>query len=84
MHSAGVRWSSDTIHLSSSLRQHSISDNGRSREPLYGGSDEGYYPAAWQAWPPDPDLLTSLLLISGTGMPVRSSSGGILPPLWLS
>ena len=26
MHSAGVRWSSDTIHLSSSPRQHSISD----------------------------------------------------------
>ena len=56
MHSAGVRWSSDTIHLSSSPRKHSISDNGRSREPLYGGSDEGDYPPAWQAWRPDPCL----------------------------
>ena len=34
--------------------------------------------------PGPPDLLTSLPLISGSGMSVRSSSGGILPHPWLS
>ena len=53
LNSADIRLFSDTISLFSSSRQHSISDNGWPREPLYGGSNEGDYPSARQAWQPD-------------------------------
>ena len=77
MHSAGVRWFSDTIHLSSSPRQHSISDNGRSREPLYGAQMKEIILQHGKLG--GPTRVCRWFVKQYKDM--RSSSEGILPPL---